>query len=101
MTVVSYHSTLVDKPTSAKEAVDKTSSQILLSRGIAGPESESDLSPHQRDATSVVSIFESDSKHIMTLSEPSSVVHSISQKSIVTKERGQSFLTKISFNHAC
>jgi hypothetical protein len=52
---------------SAQEAVSTTSSQIFLSRGVA--DSDSDPAPQSGPSPSVASIFESSSKHIMSLAD--------------------------------
>jgi hypothetical protein len=70
MTIVSYHSTLIRDVASSLEAVDTTSSQIFLSRGVAGAEKEPESSPQDTFPPTLVSIFESDDRHIMTIGEP-------------------------------
>jgi len=71
MTVVSYHSTLINKDLASKEeAADKTSSQIFLSRGVAGAEARTAASasaPRTPSPTFVMSVFESESRHVMSL----------------------------------
>jgi hypothetical protein len=69
MTVVSYHSTIISGIASSQEAAGTTSSQIFLSRGVAAPDLEPSSSPHPNTSTYVTSVFESDSRHIMTLGE--------------------------------
>ena len=68
MPVVPYHSTIFGIA-STQEAVDTTSSQIFLSRGVAGSESENAAPPHSDPSPSVASVFESSSRHAMTLGE--------------------------------
>lgn len=72
MTVLTYHSTLISDQVSAAEAVGNTSSQIFLSRGVAGPRSlrETPDQTLEPPAEPLLSIFESSSRHIMTLGEP-------------------------------
>ena len=70
MTIVSYHSTLICDVAASSEAVDTTSSQIFLSRGVAGPDAEPDSSPQGPFPAPLVSIFESEDRHIMTIGEP-------------------------------
>ncbi|CZR51121.1 uncharacterized protein PAC_00996 [Phialocephala subalpina] len=72
MTIISYHSTLFSDVASSLVAVDKTSSQILLSRGVAGAQSVSAPCSRSTSPTFVASIFESESIHIMTLGEAAS-----------------------------
>jgi hypothetical protein len=67
MTVVSYHSTLISNVASQEEAADKTSSQIFLSRGVAGADVDQAPAPRTPPPTSVMSAFESPSSHVMTL----------------------------------
>ncbi|KAF4626135.1 hypothetical protein G7Y89_g12026 [Cudoniella acicularis] len=55
------------------EAVDTTSSQIFLSRGVADPKFVSTPLGQQEFPALVTSVFESDSTHIMTLGDASSV----------------------------
>ncbi|TVY75732.1 hypothetical protein LSUE1_G005212 [Lachnellula suecica] len=71
MTVISYHSTLV---ASSQEAVGTTSSQIFLSRGVAEPSPFRTRSADSSNLPSayVTSVFESDSRHIMTLGDAAS-----------------------------
>lgn len=68
MPVVSYNSTTFDIA-SAQEAIDTTSSQIFLSRGVAGSESENAAPPHSGSPPSAASVFESRSRHGMILGE--------------------------------
>lgn len=69
MPIVSYHSTIISNIASTVEATDKTSSQIFLSRGVAGtnsePESPAVTLTHAPIA--FLTIFESQTKHIMSL----------------------------------
>jgi hypothetical protein len=70
MTVVSYHSTLISNFASQEEAADKTSSQIFLSRGVAGAEAGQAApapAPRSPSPTFVMSVFESESRHVMNL----------------------------------
>jgi hypothetical protein len=70
MTVVSYHSTLISNFASQEEAADKTSSQIFLSRGVAGAEAGQTApapAPRSPSPTFVMSVFESESRHVMNL----------------------------------
>jgi hypothetical protein len=68
MTVVSYHSTLISDVASQEEAADKTSSQIFLSRGVAGADADPGASaPRTPSPAFVMSVFESPSSHLMTL----------------------------------
>jgi hypothetical protein len=99
MTIVSYHSTLVGQFASSQEAIDKTSSEILFSRDVAGPDGETAPSPSgEGDAPSAMPVFESNSRHVMTLSEPAHTASSVSQitpKSNVSEEPSK--LPKITF----
>jgi len=69
MTVISYHSTIICDIASSQEAAGTTSSQIFLSRGVAASDPESPNLPHPKTSTYVTSVFESDSRHIMTLGD--------------------------------
>ncbi|KAF8851453.1 hypothetical protein BDZ45DRAFT_750646 [Acephala macrosclerotiorum] len=72
MPIISYHSTLFSDVAAPTVAVDKTSSQILLSRGVARAQSVSTPCSRSTSPTIVASIFESESTHIMTLGEVAS-----------------------------
>lgn len=69
MTVFSYHSTFISGIASSQGATYTTSSQIFLSRGVAGAEFQSAPSPQDTSTTFVTSIFESEDTHIMTLGD--------------------------------
>lgn len=75
MTVVSYHSTII-REVASEEAADTTSSQIFLSRGVAGSTQTAtslDLPAHP---TLVTTISETTSRHIMTLGDAASATKS-------------------------
>ncbi len=68
MTFASYHSAITSNVAS-EGAVGTTSSQILLYREIADTSSSNASISHPPTSTFVMSIFESGSRHIMTLGE--------------------------------
>ena len=68
MPVVSYYSTTLDSA-SAQEAVDTTSSQIFLSRGVADSDTDSPAPPQTSSSPSVASIVKSSSKPVMALAD--------------------------------
>lgn len=81
MTIISYHSTLFSDLAALPAAIDKTSSQIFLSRGVA--EAQAEPAPYPpASPVLVTSIFESASTHIMTVGEAasSSIVGSLDEE---------------------
>jgi hypothetical protein len=95
MTVVSYHSTLISNIASQEEAADKTSSQIFLSRGVAGADVDQAPAPRTPSPTFVMSVFESRSSHVMTLGNATARTASAgtdndpTQLAHVTSEKGK------------
>ncbi|TAQ83945.1 hypothetical protein B7494_g7730 [Chlorociboria aeruginascens] len=76
MTVVSYHSTLISDVASNQEVPDTMSSQILLSREVAGHEDPTSPSASERMApASITSMFESNDKYILTLGDAATASH--------------------------
>lgn len=69
MPIYFFHSTLISDIGSCDGATVNTSSQIFLSRGVADADSEPVISTPPTSTTTVASIFESDSAHIMTLGD--------------------------------
>jgi hypothetical protein len=94
MTVVSYHSTIISGIASSQEAAGTTSSQIFLSRGVAAPDPEPSSSPHPNTSTYVTSVFESDSRHIMTLGD--AVDHTKSSDSDTQTDNEFAFRSQVS-----
>ncbi|KAH6671091.1 hypothetical protein B0J14DRAFT_669970 [Halenospora varia] len=72
MTVVSYHSTII-REVASEEAADTTSSQIFLSRGVAG---STQTATSLDLPTLVTTISETTSRHIMTLGDAASATKS-------------------------
>lgn len=70
MTVLSYHSTLFSNVAPGSEAAGTTSSQILLSRSVAGADTNPP-SPRPTTPPFVASIYESESAHIMMVGNAS------------------------------
>jgi F-box-like len=80
MTVVSYHSTLISDIASQEEAAGKTSSQIFLSRGVAGTDVRQPVpvpEPRLPSSASVGCVFESESRQIMSLGNAAAAVKSV------------------------
>lgn len=80
MTILSYRSTFISDVVPSLGAIDKTSSHIFLSRGVAEAQAEAAPPPsHSRSLALVASIFESASTHIMTVGDAasSSVIDSL------------------------
>lgn len=69
MPIYFFHSTIISNTGSCDGAAVNTSSQIFLSRGVADTDSEPATTSPQTSTTTVASIFESDSAHIMTLGD--------------------------------
>jgi hypothetical protein len=85
MTVVSYHSTLISDCASREEAVGKTSSQIFLSRGVAGAD-VGQVAPAGRppSPTFIMSVFESESRHVMSLGNAAAKITSTGMANVST-----------------
>lgn len=78
MTIVSYHSALISAA-SQEEAIDKTTSQIFLSRGAADADvgQGATASPRSPSPTFVMSVFESESSHVTSLGNAAAKITSI------------------------
>jgi hypothetical protein len=85
MTVISYHSTLISDSASREEAAGKTSSQIFLSRGVAGADvGQVAPAPRSPSPTFVTSVFESESTHVMSLGNATAKITSTSMADVST-----------------